>query len=481
MTSPGNPTRSLLQYKTHFFSLFFALDTTTLLGLRKVRKEHPPPRIERAGGAGHSVSSACAQGELRKTGGLDMAKRQADKELNHDNWQDEEGEPEERGQFKQADKDEIKRRVIKTAKRSMSNSPAASPFAKFGFDAAPSAKLSGATPPPPPPLPNGSALTGPPKTTESQGSDPVYLGKIKSLNECLLSWVKKHVDSNPYCDLRPVFRDYERHITEIRATASSSKTEVTSAPTTAPKFNFTPSVPSSNFNFTPASTAPKVKETPTSSFSFSSSSSSSKPETFKFGVTEPRNSAFTPQRSEGSPFGAAQSAQGSTFGSTSLSSAPKPAFSFGLSAVAPASTQKKDSNDSDENYVPPKEDFERVEEKDAVYSIRCKLFQKKDNDYVDKGIGMLYIKPHQDKHQLLVRADTRLGNILLNIMLVSTLPVSRLGKNNVALVCIPNPAPNGGKDEAAGPTTMLLRVRTAEDADKLKEALELYKSAKDSS
>ncbi|XP_077559555.1 nuclear pore complex protein Nup50 [Haemaphysalis longicornis] len=408
-----------------------------------------------------------------------MSKRQADKELNHDNWQDDEEEPEDRGQFKQADKDEIKRRVIKTAKRSLSNSPASSPFANFGFGTASSTKLPGTTPPPPPPLPNGSALTAL-QGTKSQQSDSAYLGKIKSLNECLLSWVKKHVDSSPYCDLRPVFRDYERHITEIKATAPSSKPAVTSMPTTAPTFNFTPSVPSTNFNFTPASTAPKATETPTSSFA--SASSAFKPDAFKFSVAEPRNSAFTPQRSEGSPFGGAQSAQGSTFGSASLSSAPKPAFSFGLSAVAPAPTSKKDSNGSDdENYVPPKETIEPVKEEGAVYEIRCKLFQKKDDNYVDKGIGMLYIKPHQDKYQLLVRADTRLGNILLNIMLASTLPVSRLGKNNVALVCIPNPAPNGAKDEGVGPTTMLLRCKTGEDADKLKDALERYKSPKDSS
>lgn len=409
-----------------------------------------------------------------------MSKRQADKELNHDNWQDEDNEPEERGQFKQADKDEIKRRVIKTAKRSLSNSPATSPFAKFGFGAAASAKLSDTTPPPPPPLPNGSALTAP-QGTKSQETDPVYLGKLKSLNECLVSWVKKHVDATPYCDLRPVFRDYERHITEIKASVSSSKPAVTSTPTTTPTFNFTPSVPSSNINFTMASTAPKATETPANSFA--SSSSSSTLDTFKFSVTEPRNSAFTPQRLEGSPFGAPQNAQGSVFGSSSLSSTPKPAFSFGLSAVAPpAPAPKKDSNDSDdENYVPPKEEFKPVEEEDAVYQKRCKLFQKKDDSYVEKGIGMLYIKPHQDKYQLLIRADTRLGNILLNIMLASTLPVSRLGKNNVALVCIPNPVPNGAKDEGAGPTTMLIRVRDGEDADELKEKLELYKRPKDSS
>jgi nuclear pore complex protein Nup50 len=28
-------------------------------------------------------------------------------------------------------------------------------------------------------------------------------------------WIKSHVDSNPFCILTPIFRDYERYLTEI--------------------------------------------------------------------------------------------------------------------------------------------------------------------------------------------------------------------------------------------------------------------------
>lgn len=45
-----------------------------------------------------------------------MAKRNANTDLNHDNWADEE-EPEEAGVFAQADSDVLKSRVIKKAKR----------------------------------------------------------------------------------------------------------------------------------------------------------------------------------------------------------------------------------------------------------------------------------------------------------------------------------------------------------------------------
>ena len=61
------------------------------------------------------------------------------------------------------------------------------------------------------------------------------------------------------------------------------------------------------------------------------------------------------------------------------------------------------------------------------------------------------------------------GNILLNVMLSATMPASRQGKNNVFLVCVPNP-PISGKPEAEAddtPTPMLIRVKTADDADEL--------------
>ena len=45
-----------------------------------------------------------------------MAKRNANTELNHDNWNDEQ-EPEEAGVFAEADNDTIKGRIIKKAKR----------------------------------------------------------------------------------------------------------------------------------------------------------------------------------------------------------------------------------------------------------------------------------------------------------------------------------------------------------------------------
>lgn len=45
-----------------------------------------------------------------------MLKRRPGTELNHDNWNNEE-EPEEKGEFRKASEEELKNRVIKTARR----------------------------------------------------------------------------------------------------------------------------------------------------------------------------------------------------------------------------------------------------------------------------------------------------------------------------------------------------------------------------
>ena len=55
---------------------------------------------------------------------------------------------------------------------------------------------------------------------------------------------------------------------------------------------------------------------------------------------------------------------------------------------------------------------------------------------------MLRVKEELNKAILLMRNDTHLGKILLNISLSPQLPVSRAGKNNVLLMCPPNPPLN---------------------------------------
>ena len=84
-----------------------------------------------------------------------------------------------------------------------------------------------------------------------------------------------------------------------------------------------------------------------------------------------------------------------------------------------------------------------------------------------------------------MRNDTTLANVLLNVSLSSQLPVSRAGKNNVLLVCPPNPPlefkPNNQNEEATvqsggAVVTYLIRVKTSQLADQLFELIKTLQS-----
>ena len=53
-------------------------------------------------------------------------------------------------------------------------------------------------------------------------------------------------------------------------------------------------------------------------------------------------------------------------------------------------------------------------------------------------------------------------------MLTESIPATRQGKNNVAIVCVPNPPLTDKKQEGdQKAVSMLIRVKTGEDADEL--------------
>ena len=98
------------------------------------------------------------------------------------------------------------------------------------------------------------------------------------------------------------------------------------------------------------------------------------------------------------------------------------------------------------------------------------MYVKKDGNLSDRGVGTLYIKPTPNgKYQVIVRADTSLGNIIFNILLTESIPVQKSGKNNVMLMCIPTP------ESKPPPLPVFLKVKTAEDADKLFNELNTYR------
>ncbi|XP_032367772.1 nuclear pore complex protein Nup50 [Etheostoma spectabile] len=445
-----------------------------------------------------------------------MAKRIADKELTDRNW-DQEEEGEEAGTFCVASDDVLKSRAIKKAKRrNIGESEGSGSFKGFkGFSltsaaggaSAPTA-FSGfgngggfkglgtltngtstapsfggfsspaATAAPTPGLTfnasaditakqtNGSAPS--PAQSSSLGGGVVngnnkeYSRQLTALNCSVRDWITKHVNDNPLCDLNPIFRDYERHLASIERQygagggGSEDKKKKQQG------------------GVLPARASPPPPPPPSSSSSPAAAAAS-----FSFGKSSTDEPAAPPPGGGGVTFNFGQKVDGTVLGGGGAKTTP-PGFSFGSTSLfgAPGSFGAKtedarpaDVNGDEETEEPPKPEVKEVKEDNAFYSKKCKLFYKKESEFKEKGVGTLHLKHTQDgKIQMIIRADTNLGNILLNIMLQASMPCSRVGKNNVMVVCVPNP-PVDDKDPGS-PVPLLIRVKTAEDADELHTTLE---------
>nr|XP_015208479.1 PREDICTED: nuclear pore complex protein Nup50 [Lepisosteus oculatus] len=459
-----------------------------------------------------------------------MAKRVADKELNDRNW-DQEDEGEEAGTFSVASQDVLKNRAIKKAKRrnaaaegesggnfkgfkgfTLSASGSAGGFAGFGNGSGlkPLSSLTNG---------NGSSSSTPsfsgfsstsdskattesltfngPASSQPQSNDVSrqsngvtqsssapssqsssrcsreYNRQLTALNCSVRDWIAKHVNDNPLCDLNPIFKDYERHLATIEEKYGGSSDSGSESEPGSRQAEAQPgSVPGS-------SGAPQQKAT-AALFSFSKeekeSSSAPAPSapapnvTFNFGQKVDSSALGPLPASSTASFSFSSQGTGSLFGSQGTT--PASTFSFtSAKTSAPSEEKTKDENAGDEeSEEPPKPVVNEVKEDDAFFSKKCKLFYKKENEFKEKGVGTLHLKLVADKKtQLLVRADTNLGNILLNILLQSSMPCTRMGKNNVMVVCVPNP-PVDEKNPTA-PVPILIRVKTAEDADELHKLL----------
>lgn len=295
------------------------------------------------------------------------------------------------------------------------------------------------------------------KTTEKSENLDEYYSKLKGLNESVAKFIKNHVETNPFINLQPVFKDYEKYIAEIEKLKDNllekDKTENSSSGSSS--FVFKPTARNS-IESVKSPEKPEVTTTqPQFSFGFSSSNS-----IFSSGKTTATST--TPAFSFGS--------------ATTDSTKPTTGFSFGATNTSftipskPVETETKD-DDEDADAEPPKPDFKPVVEEGHIYTTRCKVFVKKDGNFGDRGVGNLFLKPvpSSEKVQLIVRADTSLGNLLCNFILSSSIPIKRLGKKDVMLVCIPTP------DEKPPPIPILLRVKSPEEADQLVETLEKHK------
>lgn len=359
-----------------------------------------------------------------------------------------------------------------------------------------------------PPLPNTNAvqnkfgLTSKPElkanNTEKKIEDTKndkkmkYYSKLKGLNESVCDWIKKHVEQTPLCILSPIFKDYDKYLKEIqeeyKGSEEGNKKPDDKNPTSDAEGNIASKPAAQNetskpsiFNVSPSSKSLFATQS-------SPTAASEKPGSFSFGVGSSTNTSSTiTTSSAGFSFGAITSSTASavtsspfsfaTTTSTTAANGSAAPFSFGIAKPFSFNSNVKQNTDTAEEAnededAPPKVEFTPVVEENSVYDKRCKIFVKKDGNFVDKGVGTLYIKKVEEsgKHQLLVRANTNLGTILVNLILVSAIPTQRMGKNNVMLVCIPTP------ESKPPPTPILIRVKTSDEADELLETLNKYKT-----
>lgn len=447
-----------------------------------------------------------------------MAKRTATTELNHDNWDDEE-ESETAGTFKPLVGPALKNRIIKKAKRTLGSkegtASGSSPFAAFsGFSSSSSAAnvfsflkknndsedFKSATPNVAAKKENGSSATNEEKKrmdveeAKSSSSDSSkkqkpcrsieYYRHLQSLNESVTSWMQLHLSKNKCCDFTPVFNDYKKHLDTLNLTypVKSKESEV------GPDFFKKPASTDNSANEEKSNNVnhgykvESKQQDDETDYGAHFTSNTTNTSTFSFGAfkTPSATSSFTSGATSSSreePLPEKKAFQFS-FGLKNAQDSSASSKSFSFASASIDKTADTEIAAEEPEYVPPKNDFIAVKEEDALYSKRCKLFFKKDDGFVDKGVGVLHLKPLDGKTQLLIRADTSLGNILLNIILSTSLPMSRTGKNNVLLVCVPNPPletkSTDSKEQSAIP--MLIRVKTGGDADELLETLNKHKS-----
>lgn len=391
-----------------------------------------------------------------------MAKRTATTELTDRNW-DQEEEPEEAGEFSKATDDALKQRHIIKAKRKnppsdTGTAPAFSGFGGFsfkptqtstpllGFGQKTETKISfGATPWNDQPdstsqnkKQNGEVnATGQSQTPSASSNRADYLSNLKALNNSVLEWITQHVRKNPYCILTPIFKDYEKHLGELEKGKEAS--ESNGSASKAPEQQMETAKPKES----------ELKPSPPKTGL-----------TFGMGQLSAAKSVGGPSPVPFTGFGLKPMQGNAATGS---------GFSFAVGKSEPPKqlgTVMEGAGGDEEEYVPPKPEVKIVEEEGSLYSKKCKLFYQKDGAWAERGVGHLHLKKIDDKTQLLVRADTNLGNILLNIMLTSSVPLVKQGKNNISMVCVPNP-PVDPKAENQKPVPMLIRVKTSEDADEL--------------
>ncbi|CAG2177148.1 unnamed protein product [Oppiella nova] len=254
-------------------------------------------------------------------------------------------------------------------------------------------------------------------------SDAEYDRQLSKLNKCFFNHMKTYLDKSYSYNFTPVCLEYIQYHKQIESEAKTNGAKTTQVPTGSAwpvkslsiTNNFgtdsTPSLPST----------PDSSQASTTGALFGSETSSTdgsllfaKPGGLQFGLSKP---SFT-----------------------------NPGFSIPDflkgGAGSQSSTVTADSANDEESEEPPKVESVEHTEPNAVFTKKCKLYFKKENNWIEKGIGFLYIIKDEkaSKPQLLIRASNTMGTILLHITLSESLPVGKAPQNKgVLLTCIPHP------------------------------------------
>uniref|UniRef100_T1IXV9 RanBD1 domain-containing protein n=1 Tax=Strigamia maritima TaxID=126957 RepID=T1IXV9_STRMM len=446
-----------------------------------------------------------------------MSKRVATTPLHQDNW-DEEGDKEEAGSFTSATTEEMSSRTVKKARRRISspdtsladrtnstphtnvlsgftgftaltnNSATSSNVFNFGVNLKKTTEQNGNSTASTTSV-TASSVNSVPMMTAGSFSNPItdsetasslkqattvgdFFRRLRVLNEAVVKWITMHVQQNPHCVLTPVFRDYEKYYLEMEQ-RFPNLISITQPTCTA---SLQDASPTSIVSASPTKLQ-RGSPLPMDCIRPLAKAADVLPGHFGGGrntLSGPPVSAMETHGDEAVPVAIGIPSTISIMQlkppkmdvpNTNLTSSK---FSF---ASVPAATPNVETNDSESEEDPEVvEPHIPLEEEGSFYTKKCKLFYKYEGSFIEKGLGLLHLKKLDGKLQLVIRADTNLGTIMLNIIVIPSFPIERMGKNNVMICCIPNPIITP-KMEPKTAIPLLIRVSSTEDADELFDKL----------
>jgi len=213
-------------------------------------------------------------------------------------------------------------------------------------------------------------------------------------------------------------------------------------------------------------------------FSFGKPAEGDAKPAFSFGQpkSDDAKPAFTfgqPSNKSGLSFGASANPFGEK---VDVSWKPSTPIKFGQPAPAAAEAAPAaggDAGEPSEAQNDPQTDLggpgPGEEDEDSVYEKKAKVFELADGEYKPLGLGMLRVLKHKEsgKVRALLRAEGS-GRVLLNAPVRKEFSYTVVGKGQVKLLDV--------KPGSQAPTVYLLRVKTEEDGNELKDKLEENKN-----